>query len=206
MQLTDFNPATWNGNGHSTDLPGGANGDGSFTYPGPGGKPLGYADQQRLDAHPTLALLRAFSPTGTPHFAVAVRTPFHHEKLGVNNRARSRAGMPISWPNYCMLKWCSARRSHCASAAYCHVCGEHAQAKQAGVPLRSVRTHMRCMRCLCACRSIRLSNIADGIEDWELFNRLGTTADHLAKGADLITRLVTNATVGNALEGRSQKT
>jgi hypothetical protein len=81
--LTDFNPATWNGNGHSTDGVGGANGDGSFTYPGPGGKPLG---------------------------------------------------------------------------------------------------------------SIRLSNIADGIEDWELFNRLGTTTDHLAKGADLITRLITNIT------------
>ena len=39
--FTDFNPSTWNGNGHSADLPGGANGDGSFTYPGEGGKPVG---------------------------------------------------------------------------------------------------------------------------------------------------------------------
>jgi hypothetical protein len=38
--MTDFNPATWNGDGSSTNG-GGANGDGSFTYPGPGGKPLG---------------------------------------------------------------------------------------------------------------------------------------------------------------------
>lgn len=33
---TNFNPATWNGNGASI-LTGGANGDGSFTYPGPHG-------------------------------------------------------------------------------------------------------------------------------------------------------------------------
>ena len=82
--LTDFNPATWNGNGASTSPPGGAHGDGSFTYPGPNGKPLG---------------------------------------------------------------------------------------------------------------SIRLSNIADGIEDWELFHRLGTTDASLSKAADLITQLVSNETV-----------
>jgi hypothetical protein len=80
--LTDFNPATWNGNGHSTDG-GGANGDGSFTYPGDGGKPLG---------------------------------------------------------------------------------------------------------------SIRLSNIADGIEDWELFAKLGATGASHSHAADLITRLVRNRT------------
>lgn len=83
--LTDFNPATWNGNGHATNG-GGANGDGSFTYPGPGGKPLG---------------------------------------------------------------------------------------------------------------SLRLSNIADGIEDWQLFNNLGVTATHLSKAADLITQLVSNMTERN---------
>ena len=82
--LTDFNPATWNGNGHSTDGPGhGANGDGSFTYPGEGGKPLG---------------------------------------------------------------------------------------------------------------SIRLSNIADGIEDWELLNKLGASDASISHAADLITQLVTNET------------
>ena len=80
--LTDFNPATWNGNGHSTNG-GGANGDGSFTYPGDGGAPLG---------------------------------------------------------------------------------------------------------------SIRLSNIADGIEDWQLFNRLALDTHSISLAADLITQLVSNAT------------
>eukprot|EP00035_Acanthoeca_spectabilis_P017163 m.358835 g.358835 ORF g.358835 m.358835 type:complete len:670 (-) comp16619_c0_seq85:933-2942(-) len=42
--------------------------------------------------------------------------------------------------------------------------------------------------------SIRLSNIADGIEDWELFNKLGATAS-ISKAADLITQLVMNITV-----------
>ena len=85
--LTDFNPATWAGNGHSTDVPGGANGDGSFTYPGEGGAPLG---------------------------------------------------------------------------------------------------------------SLRLSNIADGIEDWELFRRLGQVdggrSSNNSRAADLITQLVSNGT------------
>ena len=80
--LTDFDPATWNGNGHSTTPPGGANGDGSFTYPGADG------------------------PVGT----------------------------------------------------------------------------------------IRLANIADGIEDWELFNRLGATDASISRADDLITQLVSNMT------------
>jgi hypothetical protein len=80
--FTDFNPATWNGNGHSTDG-GGANGDGSFTYPGEGGRPVG---------------------------------------------------------------------------------------------------------------TLRLSNIADGIEDWQLFSRLGATGASLSRAADLIARLVRNGT------------
>jgi len=80
--LTDFNPATWNGNGRSTNG-GGANGDGSFAYPGPGGGPLG---------------------------------------------------------------------------------------------------------------SIRLTNIADGIEDWQLLNRIGSTPERLSNAADLITQVVSNQT------------
>ena len=82
--LTDFDPATWNGNGRSTSPPGGANGDGSFTYPGADG------------------------PVGT----------------------------------------------------------------------------------------IRLANIADGIEDWELFNRLGTHVHpaSVSRADDLITQLVSNIT------------
>eukprot|EP01046_Picozoa_sp_COSAG06_P005144 COSAG06_NODE_226_length_19747_cov_9.234121_13_plen_703_part_00 len=79
--LTDFNPATFN---HGSTPTGGADGDGSFTYPGPGGKPLG---------------------------------------------------------------------------------------------------------------SIRLSNIADGIEDWELFNKLGATDAYISHAADLIVQLVENETV-----------
>ena len=42
--------------------------------------------------------------------------------------------------------------------------------------------------------SLRLSNIADGIEDWELFNKLGATGASLSRAADLITRLVRNRT------------
>ena len=42
--------------------------------------------------------------------------------------------------------------------------------------------------------SIRLSNIADGIEDWELCNKLGATGASLSNAADLITRLVRNRT------------
>ena len=42
--------------------------------------------------------------------------------------------------------------------------------------------------------SIRLSNIADGIEDWELFNKLGATEASISNAADLITQLVTNQT------------
>eukprot|EP00039_Didymoeca_costata_P011634 m.164356 g.164356 ORF g.164356 m.164356 type:complete len:644 (+) comp15233_c0_seq9:178-2109(+) len=80
--LTNFIPATWNGADNVTGG-GGANGDGSFTYPGEGGKPLG---------------------------------------------------------------------------------------------------------------SIRLSNIADGIEDWELFNKLGATTGAISNAADLIAQIVTNGT------------
>ena len=43
--------------------------------------------------------------------------------------------------------------------------------------------------------SIRLANIADGIEDWELFNRLGhRAAPMIANADDLITQLVSNMT------------
>ena len=37
--------------------------------------------------------------------------------------------------------------------------------------------------------SIRLSNIADGIEDWELFNKLGATHAHISNAADLIVQV-----------------
>lgn len=37
--------------------------------------------------------------------------------------------------------------------------------------------------------SIRLSNIADGIEDWELFNKLGATSASISKAADLIVQV-----------------
>ena len=43
--------------------------------------------------------------------------------------------------------------------------------------------------------SIRLANIADGIEDWQLFHMLGATQDRISLAADLITQLVSNATV-----------
>ena len=39
-----------------------------------------------------------------------------------------------------------------------------------------------------------MSNIADGIEDWELFNKLGASDASLSHAADLITQLVTNET------------
>ena len=42
--------------------------------------------------------------------------------------------------------------------------------------------------------SIRLSNIADGIEDWELFNKLGASGSRISHAADLISQLVTNET------------
>ena len=42
--------------------------------------------------------------------------------------------------------------------------------------------------------SIRLSNIADGIEDWQLFRMLGATNDSISHAADLIAQLVTNQT------------
>ena len=42
--------------------------------------------------------------------------------------------------------------------------------------------------------SIRLSNIADGIEDWELFNKLGATDAYISNAADLIVQLVRNET------------
>ena len=42
--------------------------------------------------------------------------------------------------------------------------------------------------------SIRLSNIADGIEDWELLNKLGANDASISYAADLITQLVTNET------------
>ena len=38
--------------------------------------------------------------------------------------------------------------------------------------------------------SIRLSNIADGIEDWELFNKLGATSGSISKAADLISQVI----------------
>ena len=41
--------------------------------------------------------------------------------------------------------------------------------------------------------SIRLANIADGIEDWELYNMLGE-AGGISAAADLITQLVSNET------------
>lgn len=37
--------------------------------------------------------------------------------------------------------------------------------------------------------SLRLSNIADGIEDWQLFHRLGSTASSISNAADLITQV-----------------
>ena len=45
--------------------------------------------------------------------------------------------------------------------------------------------------------SIRLANIADGIEDWELFNKLGTSPNLISKADDLITQLVSNITTRN---------
>lgn len=42
--------------------------------------------------------------------------------------------------------------------------------------------------------SLRLSNIADGIEDWELFNKLGATSKSISNAADLIIQLVSNQT------------
>jgi len=42
--------------------------------------------------------------------------------------------------------------------------------------------------------SIRLANIADGIEDWELLNKLGATEASISRAADLIAQLVTNET------------
>lgn len=35
--------------------------------------------------------------------------------------------------------------------------------------------------------SLRLANIRAGIEDWELFNRLGYTSELISNAADLIT-------------------
>jgi len=43
--------------------------------------------------------------------------------------------------------------------------------------------------------SVRLANIADGIEDWELFNKLGADDAHISKAADLIIQLMRNETV-----------
>ena len=40
--------------------------------------------------------------------------------------------------------------------------------------------------------SIRLSNIADGVEDWELFNKVRASGSSISHAADLISRLVTN--------------
>ena len=82
-----------NGNGHSTDG-GGANGDGSFTYPGDGGKPLG------------------------------------------SIRVRHRGVLEFTLQN--------------------------------GLEGSVTLFHS----CSVACQ---LSNIADGIEDWELFNKLGAS-------------------------------
>jgi len=42
--------------------------------------------------------------------------------------------------------------------------------------------------------SNRLVNIADGIEDWQLFSRLGVDGSSISKGDDLITQLVRNMT------------
>ena len=53
--------------------------------------------------------------------------------------------------------------------------------------------------------SIRLSNIADGIEDWELFNKLGATGASISKAADLITQLVTNETARHEDPGLLEK-
>ena len=41
--------------------------------------------------------------------------------------------------------------------------------------------------------TIRLANIADGIEDWELFNRLGATGS-ISHADDLITQMISNMT------------
>lgn len=42
--------------------------------------------------------------------------------------------------------------------------------------------------------SVRLVNIRGGIEDWELFNRLGYSSERISNAADLIRRTVVNAT------------
>jgi hypothetical protein len=39
-----------------------------------------------------------------------------------------------------------------------------------------------------------LANIADGIEDWELFNKLGASDALISNADDLITQLVRNVT------------
>jgi hypothetical protein len=123
--LTDFNPATWNGNGHSTNG-GGANGDGSFTYPGP------YLSLASLSFPLTSPLLLHHSPLTPLHSSTPHHTHTHPTHPGPG-------GKPLG--------------------------------------------------------SIRLSNIADGIEDWELFNRLGATTRSISMAADLISQLVSNATV-----------
>ena len=40
--------------------------------------------------------------------------------------------------------------------------------------------------------SIRLEAITDGIEDWQLFDKLGATSSYISNGADLISQLVRN--------------
>lgn len=48
--------------------------------------------------------------------------------------------------------------------------------------------------------TIRLANIADGIEDWELFNRLGTSHRSISRADDLITQLISNITAAGRVE------
>ena len=44
--------------------------------------------------------------------------------------------------------------------------------------------------------SIRLEAITDGIEDWQLFGRLGVTSNYTSKSRDLLQRVLTNDTNG----------
>jgi hypothetical protein len=53
--------------------------------------------------------------------------------------------------------------------------------------------------------SLRLSNIADGIEDWELFNKLGATSKSISNAADLIIQLVSNQTARTEDPGLLEK-
>ena len=49
--------------------------------------------------------------------------------------------------------------------------------------------------------TIRLVNIADGIEDWELFNRLGSSSrSFISHADDLITQLISNITAAGRVE------